>query len=424
MNRIACLLFSLLAFPSFALTQVDIFQSEIVLTEQENAEELAKAKGFERVLIKASGQQRVANNPVIEKAMKSISPYLSQISFGQQGDQETLKVSFNSKQIQSLLTKAGLPYWSENRNSILVWVVEEDSYERQIIWEQSGSSVTDLLTLFSDARGLPITVPVGDFDDVTGVSAPEIWGGFVEPISQASSRYSADAVLVLRVQRLNTGRASVRWTLFDQEPLQMIGSRQSPITGQKRGELGSTLQMVIDEISDYFASKSAVQVADVSTESVEVQFLNVDSSRNFFRLESIFKSLNSVASTEVLKIQGNDVTFKINLLASVADFQRELDNFKQVRAFSLDAFSEREETLPIVANSPEEPTTSQPNEFKNEEIEKEIDNEGVTVVEGSVEPEKTEEKNVIADESTSFVTEFVEDKTLTEQAVLVYEWLD
>ncbi|MBD1555997.1 DUF2066 domain-containing protein [Vibrio sp. S9_S30] len=357
MNRIACLLLSLLAFPGFALTKVDVFQSEIVLTEEENAEDLAKAQGLEQVLIKASGQKDVASNPVIEKAKKSTGPYLSQIGYGQLGGQETLKVVFSPRQIQGLLTQAGLPYWSENRASILTWVVEEDRYERQIVWEQSGSIVTKLLSQYSDARGLPITVPVGDFDDVTGISAPEVWGGFVNPISKASARYQADAVLVLRVQHLSSGRASVRWTLFDQSPEQMLGSQQSPMSGQEQGEFDSTLQAVVDSVSNYFASKSAVQVSDVSTESVTVQFLGVKGSRNFFRLESMFKDLNSVASTGILKIKGNDVTFKVNLLAPVVDFQRELNNFKQVRAFVLDAFVDAEEQvvegIPVASNDPQ-----------------------------------------------------------------------
>lgn len=439
MNRIACLLLSLLAFPGFALTKVDVFQSEIVLTEEENAEDLAKAQGLEQVLIKASGQKTVASNPVIEKAKKSTGPYLSQISFGQLDGQETLKVAFSPRQIQGLLTQAGLPYWSENRASILMWIIEEDRYERQIVWEQSGSNVTKLLNQYADSRGLPITVPVGDFDDVTGISAPEIWGAFVEPISRASSRYPADAVLVLRVQHLSSGRASVRWTLFDQSPEQMLGSQQSPMSGQERGEFNSTLQTVVDSISDYFASKSAVQVSDVSTESVTVQFLDVKSSRDFFQLESLFEGLNSVASTEILKIKGNDVTFKVNLLAPVVDFQRELENFKQVRAFTLDAYVESEEeqlveSTPVESTDPQiaEPELVVPKIADKGAVETDVATGEMTDQlvsdELSVEGD-TSEAPVQTDDSTtvdgvpSISAEVVEEATPEEKADLVYEWL-
>ncbi|CCN48376.1 conserved hypothetical protein [Vibrio nigripulchritudo MADA3029] len=427
MYRIACLLLSLLAFPGFALTKVDIFQSEVVLSAEEKAEDLAKAQGLEQVLIKASGQKDVASNPVIEKAMKSTSPYLSQISFGNLDGQETLKVAFNPKQIQGLLTQAGLPYWSESRSSVLVWIVEEDRYERQIIWEQSGSNVTQLLNQFSDSRGLPVTVPVGDFDDVTGISAPEIWGAFVDPISKASQRYPADAVLVLRIQHLSSGRATVRWTLFDQTPSQMIGSQQSPMSGQERGEFSASLQQVVDQVSDYFAGKSAVQVSDVSTENVTVQFLEVKSSRDFFQLESLFKSLNSVASTEVLKIQGSEVTFKVHLLAPMVDFQRELNNFKQVREFSLEVPVESEpvlvESTPVTSDDPQTAEPEVPLETVAEETipEENIDSSATDVL-----PEQDE--LVAGSETSESAIEPVEETVEVElepqeQADLVYEWL-
>ncbi|KJY68994.1 DUF2066 domain-containing protein [Vibrio nigripulchritudo] len=427
MYRIACLLLSLLAFPGFALTKVDIFQSEVVLSAEEKAEDLAKAQGLEQVLIKASGQKDVASNPVIEKAMKSTSPYLSQISFGNLDGQETLKVAFNPKQIQGLLTQAGLPYWSESRSSVLVWIVEEDRYERQIIWEQSGSNVTQLLNQFSDSRGLPVTVPVGDFDDVTGISAPEIWGAFVDPISKASQRYPADAVLVLRIQHLSSGRATVRWTLFDQTPSQMIGSQQSPMSGQERGEFSASLQQVVDQVSDYFAGKSAVQVSDVSTENVTVQFLEVKSSRDFFQLESLFKSLNSVASTEVLKIQGSEVTFKVHLLAPMVDFQRELNNFKQVREFSLEVPVESEpvlvESTPVISDDPQ---TAEPEVPLETAVEETIPEENIDSNATDVLPEQDEP--VAGSETSESFVEPVEETVEVElepqeQADLVYEWL-
>ncbi|CCO49442.1 conserved hypothetical protein [Vibrio nigripulchritudo SOn1] len=428
MYRIACLLLSLLAFPGFALTKVDIFQSEVVLSAEEKAEDLAKAQGLEQVLIKASGQKDVASNPVIEKAMKSTSPYLSQISFGNLDGQETLKVAFNPKQIQGLLTQAGLPYWSESRSSVLVWIVEEDRYERQIIWEQSGSNVTQLLNQFSDSRGLPVTVPVGDFDDVTGISAPEIWGAFVDPISKASQRYPADAVLVLRIQHLSSGRATVRWTLFDQTPSQMIGSQQSPMSGQERGEFSASLQQVVDQVSDYFAGKSAVQVSDVSTENVTVQFLEVKSSRDFFQLEALFKSLNSVASTEVLKIQGSEVTFKVHLLAPLVDFQRELNNFKQVREFSLDIPVETEpllvESTPVTSEDPQTAEPEVPLETVAEETipEENVDSNTTDALSEQGEPVAETETLEPAIEPVEETVEV--ELEPQEKADLVYEWLE
>ncbi|MBO0216816.1 DUF2066 domain-containing protein, partial [Vibrio sp. Vb2880] len=92
------------------------------------------------------------------------------------------------------------PSCSPNRANILLCMVEERGYDRNIAWEHSESSNVAALRSAAKLRGLPITIPVGDFDDVTGVNVSDLWGGFIEPIGQASQRYPADAVLVVRAQ--------------------------------------------------------------------------------------------------------------------------------------------------------------------------------------------------------------------------------
>ena len=93
------------------------------------------------------------------------------------------KINHPFKEIQR--TQAQLPSWSPNRANILVWMVEEQGYDRNIAWEHSESSNVAALRSAAKLRGLPITIPGGDFDDVTGVNVSDLWGGFIEPIGQA-----------------------------------------------------------------------------------------------------------------------------------------------------------------------------------------------------------------------------------------------
>lgn len=196
MRYIAFLLLGLLALPSYASTRVDVYSAEVVLDENNtDAEAAARQAGLQQVVVRASGDKQSAGNPVIVKAMRQSGQYLSQISYGDHLGQQTLKMVFNAPQIRSLLTQAQLPFWSEERATVLVWVVEEARYGREIIWEQSGDNLVDQLKYLAGLRGLPVTVPVGDIEDVTGITSPELWGGFVEPIGRASARYAADAVL-------------------------------------------------------------------------------------------------------------------------------------------------------------------------------------------------------------------------------------
>ncbi|WP_299694020.1 DUF2066 domain-containing protein [uncultured Vibrio sp.] len=326
MRYIALLLMGLLASPSYALTQVDIFSTEVAINaEDKQPEQVARNTGMEQVLIRATGQTDVASNETIQKAMRKSSQYLSQMSFGESDEQSTLRMRFNAAQIRSLLTQAQLPYWPDTRSNILVWLVEEDSYDKNIVWEHSDSQLATDIQANAKDRGLPLTLPVGDFDDITGIATSDLWGSFVTPISQASQRYPVDAVLVVKAQS-----SGLRWTLYDQKPNQLTSSSRSPVTGSVSGDSATASEKLVDQISNYYASKSAVTVASESSESVLTQFISLNNAQDFFQLENTLKRLNSVASLDILKIRNNEVTFRIHLLSTQQEFVQEVESIRQV----------------------------------------------------------------------------------------------
>ncbi|MFH4433261.1 DUF2066 domain-containing protein [Vibrio diabolicus] len=327
MRYLALLLIGWLSLPVYALTQVDIYRAEVVIdSEQNDGESLARQQGMQDVIVRATGSQSSLSNPVIKKALGSSARYISQLSYGQVDGKASLKMLFNSDQISSLLTQAQLPSWSPNRANILVWMVEEQGYDRNIAWEHSDSSNAVALRSAAKSRGLPITIPVGDFDDVTGVNVSDLWGGFIEPIGQASQRYPADAVLVVRAQG-----EQIRWTLYDQSPMRIVEAQRSPRNGSASG--ANAIAEMVDGIADYYASKSAVVVSGKSSKALAVKVLNVTSATDFFRLENALKQLNSVAGTEIKRVQGDELTLNIHLLASQQAFEKEASSISQLMVF-------------------------------------------------------------------------------------------
>ncbi len=327
MRYLALLLIGWLSLPVYALTQVDIYRAEVVIdSEQNDGESLARQQGMQDVIVRATGSQSSLSNPVIKKALGSSARYISQLSYGQVDGKASLKMLFNSDQISSLLTQAQLPSWSPNRANILVWMVEEQGYDRNIAWEHSDSSNVAALRSAAKLRGLPITIPVGDFDDVTGVNVSDLWGGFIEPIGQASQRYPADAVLVVRAQG-----EQIRWTLYDQSPMRIVEAQRSPRNGSASG--ANAIAEMVDGIADYYASKSAVVVSGKSSKALAVKVLNVTSATDFFRLENALKQLNSVAGTEIKRVQGDELTLNIHLLASQQAFEKEASSISQLMVF-------------------------------------------------------------------------------------------
>ncbi len=339
MRYLALLLIGWLSLPVYALTQVDIYRAEVVIdSEQNDGESAAREQGMKDVIVRATGSQSSLSNPVIQKALSSSSRYISQLGKSQVDGKASLKMLFNSGQIQSLLTQAQLPSWSPNRANILVWLVEEQDYDRAITWEHSDSANIAALKKATEARGLPITIPVGDFDDVTGVNTSDLWGGFIEPISQASQRYPADAVLIIRAQG-----EQIRWTLYDQAPAKIIDAQTSPRSGSATG--ADAIFAMVDGIADYYASKNAVVVSGKSSKAVNVKVLNVTSAADFFRLENALTKLNSVAGTEIKRVQGSELTLTIHLLASQQAFEQEASSISQLMEFE-DPLGDVEEVTP------------------------------------------------------------------------------
>lgn len=317
MRYLAWLMIGLMSLPAFALTKVNLYQTEVVLDQQQdNADEAARAAGLQQVIVRASGNKDAANNSVVQKALGRTSQYLNQISYAQQGDNKVVRMGFSAPNVRSLLTEAQLPFWPQERANLLVWLVEESDYDRSITWEHSDSALLQQLRSAASQRGLPLTVPVGDFDDITGVQISDLWGGFTRPISQASQRYATDAVLVVRAQGTD-----LRWTLYDQQADRMVAAPKAPLNGQASGADAAT--QMVDELSDYYAKQSAVVVNGESSQAVLAAFKPIGGAIAFFTLEEQLQRLSSVASLDIVKIQGDEVTFKVNLLTSEAEFEQE-----------------------------------------------------------------------------------------------------
>ncbi|EHV9587640.1 DUF2066 domain-containing protein [Vibrio vulnificus] len=359
MRYLALLMIGCLSLPAYALTQVDIYRTEVAIdSTKDKGEELARQQAMKQVIVRASGYQDSVDNPVVTKALQSSARYISQLSYGKEGDVMALKLLFNDAQIRSLLTQAQLPFWSTNRNNLLVWLVEEQNYDRKIVWEHSASSVSDQLKQAALDRGLPLTLPVGDFDDITGIEVSDLWGGFAKPISLASGRYPVDGVLVIRAQG-----NSLRWNLYDQSPGAIVRSNVAPVTGSANG--GDAATQLINAVADFYAKRSAVVVLGESSESVVVKFLNINNAIDFFTLEKTLTSLNSVANLDVLEIKGNELMLRVHLLASQEAFEQEATKLSKITKFDDPLLVEDEENA-----VPAQPIETQVQPTKNDALTK------------------------------------------------------
>ncbi|MCE0494467.1 DUF2066 domain-containing protein [Vibrio salinus] len=303
-----------------ASVNVDLYHTQVTLQEGQSEHD-AEVTGLENVIIKASGNVSAAQNVVIKKALSNVSHYLTELGHDKNSDNQTIvKLGFNGKHIRELLTQAQLPFWPASRTNILIWYIKDDGYQRSIAWENVGSDEVKWIKQSAELRGLPLTVPVGDFTDIMNVEVSDLWGGFLKPISEASSRYQPDAVLVVRAQDNR-----IRWTLYDQSPKQIIKDSSSPLIGSVALSGENGIKAVVDDIARYYARKNGILIsAQTSESSVEVEFSNLKNAMDFFTLENDLKGLSSVASIDVTQVSGERVLYTVHILTSVENFEQEL----------------------------------------------------------------------------------------------------
>ncbi|GEM78642.1 DUF2066 domain-containing protein [Vibrio superstes] len=328
MRFLACMLAALTSFSAFAVTKVNVFDTEAVVIEQKedarySGEELARREGMRDVIVRATGDAASLDNAVVKKAITQSSRFLSTITPSEKDGQPTLKMSFNPKQIQALLAQADLPYWPDERARLLVWVVEDNGYDRTISWEQSQRTSIENLRYVANQKGLPITVPVGDIDDVTSIQPTEVWGNFTKQISDSSRRYDVDAVVVARITR-NGSQQNLRWTLYDDKPQFIVDASLSPVTGEASGTNKQVTETFVADLGRYYAQKSSAKASGEITSSVVVNFKGVAEAQSFFNIERMLENLSSVASVELMHVMGSSVDFRVNLITDAADFERQL----------------------------------------------------------------------------------------------------
>ena len=325
MLRFALLMFAFLALPLKAATVTNLYQAQAVLPDTDKqSEQKARVEALEQVLIKVSGQSAITQNEVIRKALANSSPYVSQFGYGSESGQQTLELTFDQSRIRNLLTQANATLWSEQRPSVLVWMVNDANRNRDIIWDQSGNSFEPQLKKAAESRGVPVLMPIGDFEDVTAINIPDIWGGFVQPIAGASVRYQPDAVLVVRVRQLADENVQVGWQLFADEPEYLVSSQTAPAEGRTSGASAEAFTDMMNQVADLLAGKYAVQLGGASEGEFSIQVANIQSTEDFFALERLLTNLTSVASVNASKLKGDRVLFDVNLLSSETAFKREL----------------------------------------------------------------------------------------------------
>ena len=178
--------------------------------QSQRSQDSALKSAFKQVMIKITGNKDALQNPGVKAALRTPQAYLRSYRFDFQEGETLYVAEFDKIKLNELLQREGLPLWGERRPETLLWMATEDSEsgERQLLDETTPSEMREHLSAKAKERGLPLSFPLMDLTDRTTISIYDVWGRFVQSLTQASNRYSVDNVIGARVYKNEPGTVS------------------------------------------------------------------------------------------------------------------------------------------------------------------------------------------------------------------------
>lgn len=343
-----------------------LYQASIAINSQNSSDRAnALKKALAAVMLKIGGEKSVLDNEIIKKSLSDYRSYLSQYRYkhkmlkvaDQQGNKKQLFLlaSFNEEKINQLFQEANLPLWGSLRPQVLLWLVDEQGLTRRIISNSSASNLPFMVNEFSAQRGLPITMPLMDLTDTNEIKLSDVWGRFQQPIKDASSRYFAEAIVVMRIS--NSSLVTLDYKEKEDSNINDCGllcaqSQQkvqnyaldwslldwSLIKGQQKFSQqyqGSTPQEVLHQgladISELIYQRYALSTT--SQKDFVIEVANIDSLTMYVDVFDFLDKLSSVKSVTLLSAKGSARRFNLELLGSTEALLASLKLNKQLTQY-------------------------------------------------------------------------------------------
>lgn len=328
LKRLLCTL-SLLAvmFPLHAVVISDLYQAEVPVSDQSEASQKAgMKKAMLEVLVKLTGDRNIKGRPVAEHLLQQPEKYLQQYKFRNkpviEDNQLTLKqqlhlsVSFNEDALNKTLSDYSVPVWGNVRPSTLVWLTMEDDSGRRYVGLEDETGFTNVINEQARTRGIVITHPLLDNEDRNALNITDIRNGFIDPVRQASARYTSDAVLAGHMEKIDDNTWQAQWISMVAEDV----SRWT-VTGLPKDVLEEGVNRLADVLADRYIQSSAF--AQIS--GIEIVVNDINTFEQYSRVLKYLRSLNSVTQVDVTAVTPGQATYMLTSTGGELAVQRAIE---------------------------------------------------------------------------------------------------
>ena len=253
-----------------------LYEADVKVESQTDVErKRAAGAALAEVLTRVTGMRELPVSPRIDRAFADPERFYVRYAFAtREGvdvpEVEThFEVRFEPDALLGLLRQAGLPIWSADRPTVLVWVVVEQDGRRDIVGSTSTGDLGEIVTAFAEAarrRGVKVALPLMDLEDHR-VSALDLRGGFWRTVVDVSRRYAPDLLIVGRIVAAGAERWTSAWELrpavnFDGPAA--VFEHGAASAAQAAGE-------AVHRLADVLAERLAVRGGDLDAVRVTVR---------------------------------------------------------------------------------------------------------------------------------------------------------
>ena len=317
-SRLALLFLAAVTWPAWSVEVATLYTAQVpVDQEQRDPRAHAYEMALADVLLRVSGTE-LGNDPeMIQLLFPEPSAYVVQF---RPGADDTLTVSFDGEAIEQVLQQAGQTVWGADRPLTLVWLaVDWGQGEREIIGaDDPVRSIDEARSIdrnrllrkrvmdVAERRGLPVAFPLLDTVDLQNLSFSDIWGGFDDPLIEASERYEPDAILVGRIRPSTSQRN--RWTFY-------FGADERTWNGEP--------ELVMNAVADLLAAEFAISGTAVR-ESIDVVVAGVNSVQAYGEVQNLVSGLTVVEQFSIVEVSGDRVRFRVDAIGGEERLRRAL----------------------------------------------------------------------------------------------------
>lgn len=302
--------------PAYAVQVSELFTVQIPVESRERDQRLEAIKeGMGQVLVRVTGDGSIDQNAEVEDVIRGAAQYVQRFRYlpAEDGNGFELIIDYDEARLTKNLANRGLPVWGRERPAVLSWIAVSQGANRYMISAKGRQNERETLNLAARERGIPLIFPVLDVEDRDKVRIGDLVGGFYDTVDEASTRYSADAVLIGRVQR-QQGLWVGRWRLREGD--------QAVVFESEGDSLDKALSQGIDGLASYLASWHATQGFSDQADAVVVNVDQVNSLAEYFRVRDYLKSFDIVLDVTPGAIRLAQARLDVRMRGSARDLER------------------------------------------------------------------------------------------------------